>query len=55
MKKFKTLKWTCRTCGWRWEVLSMDINSIESEEECLSCQSYDTIQIISKIPKRIIN
>ena len=55
MKKFKTLKWICRTCGWRWEVLSADIDGIESEEECLSCQSYDTVRVIFKFPERIIN
>jgi len=46
MKKFKTLKWVCRTCGWTWEVLSVIVNDNPPVEKCLSCESYDTSTVI---------
>ena len=46
MKRFKTLKWVCRSCGWTWEVLSVIIDDITPSEKCLSCESYNTSTVI---------
>jgi len=46
MRKFKTLKWVCRSCGWTWEVLSVIMGDKIPHERCLSCESYDTVTVI---------